>query len=643
MHDTDDIGSSPADHPHLDDVIEVLISRRRFIGGTVVAAATGFLGGTLTASSAPRLAGAQASGVPALTFQEVPPSSADTLVVPPGYTWAALAPWGTPLLPGAPPFAEDASNSAADQARQVGFNHDGMHYFPLGPDGNTFGLLVCNHEYIDANHIYSAAAGRVITPDAAGREKVAKALAAHGVSIMAIRRGADGTWDIVRDDPRNRRITGTTPMTFSGPVRIDHPMLRSDITPSPLGTLNNCSHGVTPWGTYLTCEENFNAYFGTDDPAWIKTRTPLQARYGVTAVGFNYDWHKAEPRFDVARNPNELHRFGWIVEIDPMAPASTPIKRTALGRVKHECATCTESRGRVVVYSGDDENGDYVYKFVGAAPWREQQAAGLSPLDHGVLHVGRFNADGGGEWLPLVHGTGPLTPANGWIDQADVLIRTRQAADAVGATRLHRPEWVAVHPQTREVFLTLTNGSGNSARVNSGRDPNPYGHILRWTESDTDDTAFRWDIFLLAGDPVHDPRVSRAQPLLGSPDGLWVDPDGILWIQTDVSNGSQNRADLGYGRIGNNMMLAADPGTGQVKRFLTGPRGCEISGVIMTPDRRTMFVNVQHPGESTTRWNVEFGTPSPANPSTVSSWPFGRRPRPSTVVIRRSDGGRIGT
>jgi len=641
MPDSDDLSASPATGPHLDEVLR-LISRRRFIGGTVVAAATGFLGGSRLTAFAIGDATADQAGSGRLTFEEVPPSSADTFVVPKGYTWAPLAPWGTPLLPGAPPFAEDASNTAADQARQVGFNHDGMFYFPLEPDGNNFGLLVLNHEYTDASQIYSATQGRAITPDAAGREKVAKALAAHGVSVIAIRRGADGTWDVVRDDPRNRRITGTTPMAFSGPVRTDHPMLQSTITPSPIGTLNNCAYGVTPWGTYLTCEENFNGYFGTDDPEWITTRSALQARYGVTAAGALYDWHKADPRFDVAKNPNELHRFGWVVEIDPLNPASVPVKRTALGRVKHECATCTESRGRVVVYSGDDQNGDYVYKFVGSAPWQEQRAAGLSPLDNGTLYVGLFGADGSGQWLPLVHGTGPLTTANGWIDQADVLIRTRMAADAVGATRLHRPEWVTVHPQTGEVFLTLTNGSGNSSPVNSGRDPNPYGHILRWTESATSDVSFRWDVFLLAGDPLHDPRVPEQQPLFGSPDGLWVDPDGILWIQTDVSNTSQNRADLGHERIGNNAMLAADPSTGQVKRFLTGPRGCEISGVVMTPDRRTMFVNVQHPGESTTRWDVEFGVPSPARPSTVSSWPYGRRARPTTVVIRRVDGQRIG-
>jgi secreted PhoX family phosphatase len=247
-----------------------------------------------------------------------------------------------------------------------------------------------------------------------------------------------------------------------------------------------------------------------------------------------------------------------------------------------------------------------------------------------------------------MHGVGPLTAANGWADQSDVLIRTRMAADSAGATRLHRPEWVAVHPHTREVFVTLTNGSGNGSAINGSRDPNPYGHIVRFREVQDDDTGFRWDVFLLAGDPAYDARVPADQPVFGSPDGLWVDPSGILWIQTDISNSSQNLSSRGYDRIGNNAMLAADPDTGEVRRFMTGPRGCEITGVTMTPDQRTLFVNIQHPGESTTYWNSQFGAPTTASPSTISAWPFGtasnpRRPRPATVVIQRKDGGRIGT
>jgi secreted PhoX family phosphatase len=295
------------------------------------------------------------------------------------------------------------------------------------------------------------------------------------------------------------------------------------------------------------------------------------------------------------------------------------------------------------VYTGDDENGDYLYKFVGSAPWRKLRAKGKSPLDHGTLYVAQFSDEGTGTWLPLEHGEGPLTAENGWLDQADVLIRTRQAADAVGATKLHRPEWVAVHPQTREVYVTLTNGSGNPSAVNGSRDPNPYGQIVRFKEAPHGDTAFTWDVFLLAGDPAYDSSVPPAQTAFGSPDGIGFDADGRIWIQTDISNSSQQLASRGYDNIGNNQMLAADPRSGEVRRFLTGPRGCEITGLVTTPDQRTMFINVQHPGESTTYWNELTGAPSPAQPAAVSSWPFGGRPRPATVAIRKLDGGKIGT
>ena len=640
VRDEDARGSNQSGNPHIQDIIDARVSRRGFLGGTVAVAATSFLGGMAVEPLAAQGNGGQGPHG-RLGFLEVPPSTDDVIVVPQGYTSEVLVPWGTPLLPGAPDFAEDASNTAAEQALQVGFNHDGIHYFPLAPFGNSRGLLVVNHEYTDANQIYTAAQGSAITADAQGREKVAKALAGHGVSVIALRREGSGTWGVVAGDSYNRRITGTTPMAFSGPVRASHPMLQSAITPTPRGTLNNCAHGVTPWGTYLTCEENWNGYFGTADPTWV--RTPLEARYGVTAAGFAYNWHIAEPRFDLAVNRNELNHFGWVVELDPFDPTSQPVKRTALGRVKHENAACTESKGRVVVYTGDDENGDYLYKFVGTAPWRQLRARDMSPLDHGTLYVARFHENGSGEWLPLVHGSGPLTEANGWTDQADVLIRTRMAGDAVGATRLHRPEWVAVHPRSNDVFVTLTNGTGNNSAVNSNRDPNPYGHILRFSEAGNDDTAFEWDVFLLAGDPGYDANVPAGQTEFGSPDGIWVDPSGIVWIQTDISNSSQNLASRGYDRIANNAMLAASPETGEVRRFLTGPRGCEITGVIMTPDQRTMFINVQHPGETTPFWNSMFGAPSTANPTAVSRWPFGGRPRSATVVIRKLDGGRIGS
>jgi uncharacterized protein len=645
-------GSNPTLNPSLSDMIQIRLDRRQLIAGAAVASFAGFVGSAAWSSGITLAHDDEHDddvddyGHPRqkLGFTEVPTSDADTIVVPDGYVWDVLIPWGTPLFADSPEFAEDASNTAADQERQVGFNHDGMHYFPDSRRGSTQGVLVLNHEYTDANQIYSAALGSAITPDDVGREKVAKALAGHGVTVVEVKRQRDGTWAHKVGGRRNRRITAATPVAYSGPVGADHPMLQSTVTPEPLGTINNCSMGYTPWGTYLTGEENFNGYFGTADPAW--TPTELETRYGVTRFGFGYNWHIAEARFDLALNRNELNRFGWVCEIDPNNPESTPTKRTALGRVKHEGATVTESRGRVVVYTGDDENGDYLYKFVGDRSWRRHRANGRSPLDHGILYVAQFNDDGSGAWLPLAHGFGPLTAEAGWVDQADVLIRTRMAADAVGATRLHRPEWVSVDEHSGDVYVTLTNGAGNPNATNGFRDPDPYGQVVRFRNDRGDHTklTFEWDVFVLAGDPQYDPTVPTDQPLLGSPDGIWVDPDRRVWIETDISNSSQGLASRGYDRIKNNGILAADPDTGEIRRFLTGPRGCEMTGVITTPDQRTMFVNVQHPGESTTFWNtIAGGPPSPANPTAVSSWPFGGRPRAATVVIRKADGGVIGT
>jgi uncharacterized protein len=656
VHDPDDISSNPTDNPHLGDLIGARLSRRQVLGGGLAAAAAGFLGhgllqaGIAGAAPSPTTRPRATTGRPTrLGFTEVPPSDADTVVVPDGYTCDVLVPWGTPLLAGSAPWAKDASNTATDQEGQVGFNHDGMHFFPLGAgrERNRRGLLVPEPRVRPAGHTASGRAD-------------------------ARRRQADGGRGGTQGDRRPRRLGGRDPpgrtcwRLAGGPGALqpahhgrDADGVHRASAPLPLaadallaarhalpGTLNNCAHGVTPWGTYLTCEENFHGYFGTEDAAWTATRTPLEARYGVAAPNTRYGWHKAEPRFDLAENRNEVNRFGWVVEIDPFDPSSTPVKRTALGRIKHEGATVTEQNGRVVVYSGDDQNGDYLYKFVGSAPWRQLRAQGRSPLDEGTLYVARFAEDGTGTWLPLVHGTGPLTEANGFADQADVLIRTRMAADAVGATKLHRPEWVAVNERTGDRFVALTNGTGNGSAVNSDRDPNPYGHIVRFRESGNvhAPTAFTWDVLLVAGDPAYDETVPEGQAVFGSPDGLWVDPDGLVWIQTDISNSSQNRADRGYDNIGNNQMLVADPDSGELKRFLTGPRGCEITGVITTPDQTTMFVNVQHPGESTAAWNDP--APSPANPRTVSSWPDldpEGRPRSATLAIRRADGGKIGS
>lgn len=628
-------GSNNSGNAALRDMIATRLSRRQLLDKSLAAGSLAFLaGGAKLLDTAPAAAAQWVD--PTLGFTAVPTSSADTFVVPTGYTAEVLIPWGQPIMSNGPAWKKDASNTAAEQEQQIGMHHDGMHYFPLlaGPRGSYRGLLVLNHEYVDPTLLYPDGA-TVMT-----QEKVTKALAAHGVTVIKIGL-VDGKWQTM-DSPYNRRITGNTPVTFSGPVGADHPMLQSELGNPPAGTLNNCGHGYTPWGTYLTCEENWNGYFGTATPGW--TATAAEARYGVSVTGFNYNWHLADPRFDLSKNRKEVNRFGWIVEINPFEPDSTPVKRTALGRIKHEGATFAESHGHCILYTGDDENGDYFYKFVSAGPWRAMNAARVSPLDEGVLYVAKFNIDGTGQWVPLVFGQGALTAANGWTDQADVLIRTRQAADAVGATKLDRPEWCAVHPQTQDVFLTLTNGSGwGTTSGPNPRAPNPYGHILQISHASGDhtETALEWNVYLLAGDPAFDASVQlNATNIFGSPDGIWIDPDGRFWIQTDISNSTQNRGS--YINIGNNQMLAADPTKADLRRFLTGPRGCEITGVITTPDQETMFVNVQHPGESTTAW----GAPTPANPRAVSNWPDfdpAGRPRAATVVIRKVEGGKIGS
>jgi secreted PhoX family phosphatase len=641
--DPDDQSTNPSANEAFQQVLERRMSRRGVLRGGTVAAAVGFIGAAGGGTAAAAVAGPRPPNGPGgrgrslLGFKAVAASSADTVSVPPGYTTEVLVPWGTPIDSRGPKWKKDASNTAAEQEQQIGMHHDGMHLFPLrsggrGHSGRDGGLLAINHEYTDTTLLYRDG-DATLTP-----EKVNKALAAHGVSVVRVaRQGA--RWRMV-DSKYNRRITGNTPMAFSGPLKADHPALAAK--GRARGTLNNCSSGYTPWGTYITCEENFNGYFGTEDPSWRPSAE--EARYGISAAGFGYRWHTVDPRFDVAAGPEEANRFGWVVEIDPSSPRGTPVKRTALGRFKHEGATVTESRGRVVVYSGDDQDGEYVYKFVGDHGWRRLRARGKSPLDHGTLYVARFDDDGTGTWLPLKFGTGPLTAANGWKDQADVVLRTRTAADAVGATKLDRPEWVAVDPADRDVYLTLTNGGGNGGKVNP-RTPNPYGHIVRWREKNRDNTAltFEWDIFALAGDPAYDPRVTHGpDAVFGSPDGLGFDKAGRLWIQTDISNSSQNLAGKGYDNIGNNALLAADPRTGEIRRFLVGPRGAEVTGFTLAPDQRTLFVNIQHPGEATAAW----GSPTPQNPRAVSNWPEfdpAGRPRPATVVIRRKDGGIIGT
>ena len=480
--------------------------------------------------------------------------------------------------------------------------------------------------------------------------EVRKEQAAHGVSVIEVKKGAAGQWQRVMDSPYNRRISMLTPMRIAGPLA-GHALMKTASDPAGLevlGTLNNCATGVTPWGTFLTCEENWPNYFINRDKADFEARVSHK-RYGLAKEGTskNYAWETADPRFDAtpyADQPhgghvNEPHRFGWVVEIDPFDPQAQPIKRTAFGRFSRECAALSLGKdGRMAFYSGDDAKGEYIYKFVPAGRFdAADPKAARNLLDEGTLYVARLNDDGSGQWLALVHGQNGLTAENGFASQEEVLLNARAAADRAGATPMDRPEWAAVHPTTGEVYVTLTNNDGRGDKQPTDKaNPRPHnlhGQILRFNEQGADPTAtaFAWELFLLAGE-ARGAKDKDGKPvpanltgtingdLFSSPDGLAFDAAGRLWIQTDYDD-----IEPAMHNMGCNQLLCADPATREVRRFLVGPRGCEITGLAWSPDGKAMWANIQHPGLS-----------FPASDGKT-------RPRSTTLLITRNDGGVIGS
>ncbi|TVO37986.1 PhoX family protein [Vibrio algivorus] len=615
---------SKADISDFSQIIEKGLSRRRFLQTTAAGSSAAFFAASPIANAmvrppkAPELLG----------FSPISSSTQDSVIVPRGYRAESLISWGDAIKPTAAAFSQ--SNSAVDQEMQFGDNNDGMTFLPLS---RNRAVLAVNNENTDYRTLFDDQ-GENLTA-----EKVRRSQAAVGVSIVELRKGAQG-WEVNVDGRLNRRITAYTEMELTGPAAgSDKVKTHADPTGTQvLGTFNNCANGATPWGTYLTCEENFNGLFGSQNEIEVPED---DARYGINSGNSWFNWHQFDERFDIEKEPNENHRHGWVVEIDPMNPNSKPKKRTALGRFKHENAALTiDKNGRVIIYLGDDERGEHIYKFVSKGKYKAHKPeANRDLLDEGTLYVAKFTAKDGdmhgkGEWLELIFGKNGLTPENGFNSQADVLIFARKAATQVGATTMDRPEWVAVHPDNEQVFCTLTNNKYRGVRddqeVNPAnpREDNIYGHIIRWQPKNGkhDSEQFFWDIYVLAGNPEiyasDDPRSGSdnitPENMFNSPDGIGFDKDGRLWIQTDGNY--SNSGD--FAGMGNNQMLCGDPNTGEIKRFLTGPTGCEITGLTFSPDYRTMFVGVQHPTGS---YSAIDGIP-----------------RSTVIKITREDGGVIG-
>lgn len=616
-------------------IIDMSVSRRTFLTGMGALGLGAFVATTPLAQSVHAAMNSKVQSS-LIGFNPIVASTADTVVVPEGYKVTNLISWGDPLFENAPEFDPSGNAPASSQAQQFGDNTDGMSLFAVDDDR---AVLAVNNEYTNNDLLYHHQGENMTADD------VLKAQNAHGVSVFEIKKTAAG-WKVDRSGKLNRRITANTPMKLTGPAA-GHDLLKTAADSSGtevLGTFNNCANGETPWGTYLTCEENFHNYFGTEDGFYEVSER--QKRYGINTTDKRYQWSKFDERFDLSKNPNEPNRHGWVVEIDPMDPDSAPLKRTALGRFKHEnAALMIDNSGHVVVYLGDDERGEHLYKFVSKGKFNATSGtANRDLLAEGTLYVAKFEAaegelKGRGKWIELSFGKNGLTPENGFNSQAEVLIYTRQAATQVGATTMDRPEWVAVHPNKLSVCCTLTNNKNRGKKENQpvgGPNPraeNRYGQIVRWTPVNGDHTAheFSWDLFVIAGNPsVHREGLMAGssnittENMFNSPDGLGFDKDGRLWIMTD---GQYSNKD-GFAGMGNNQMLCGDPETGEIHRFLVGPIACEVTGLAFSPDQRTMFVGIQHPGEK--------GQPS--------HFPGGgeSKPRSTIVMITREDGGIIG-
>jgi len=637
----------PGGRPHNEPFRAVLarnMERRMFLKG---AAAVPVL---LAGGSLLRPTEAESASGNRLGFAPLAPSKVDDVQVPPNYTYEVVLQWGDPLFPGAPSFNPNRQTAAA-QSQQFGFNCDFVGYFPL--DGNRRALLCVNHEYTTGGDMFK---GYVAGAD---KEQVDVELAAHGGTVVEIAHDWSG-WRYLKNSRFNRRITGMTPVKLTGPAA-GHRLMKTTEDPSGrnvLGMFNNCAGGKTPWGTWLSCEENFNQYFANNALVAKEKIRQVHARYGIPNAGTGRRWENFYGRFDCAKEPNEPFRHGWVVEIDPYDPNFVPRKRTALGRFKHEAAAVVLSRsGQVVVYSGDDERFEYCYKFVSKGFFNPgNRKDNFDLLDEGTLYVAKFHDDGTGEWLPLSIDNPVLAAA--FKDQGEIVTMARLAADLVGATPMDRPEDVEPNPVNRKVYLTMTNNTARNAihpdpgsAAANPRVPNPNGHIIELREKGDDyaATRFKWEIFLLCGDPninlltdpdALTPGLDRSATYyagfadaaqlssIASPDNIAFDSVGNLWIATD---GQPFSADLGNPNDSIYAVPTAGADRGLLRRFMNGVPGGEVCAPEFTPDGKTLFCAIQHPGE-------DGGYPNP-----LSNWPDrGVIPRPSVIAIRHNGNRKIG-
>ncbi|WP_449474467.1 PhoX family protein [Sphingobium chungangianum] len=537
----------------------------------------------------------------AIAFAPVAANQNDTVTVPAGYSVDVLLKAGDSVETGTP--YSGSFPTPADAEKWAGGNHDGMEYFALsGTDANSGGLIAINHELPDFNILFTGSYNAAT----ATADQKALALSAVGISVVEVAKGTDGKWTVKAGSRFNKRYTGNSSYRAGGPAA-------GQLSGTIKGMLNNCSSGRTPWGTYLTCEETTDNYLDPTQPA---------------------------------------QNYGWVVEIDPYQELADPTKRTAMGRFDHEnVAHMADSNNRVAFYMGDDATPGCIYKFVPDRAFStSNRAANTGLLDYGTLYVARFNADGTGEWRALVQGQNGLLPGASdpgnisqsttpptpvivnFNSQADVLINTKSAARVAGGTVMDRPEWLTVAPDNSAIYCTLTNNSGRQVTdAANPRTRNLHGHIIKFKEKDNSPlaTTFTWEIFLLAGDPS---LASGGANLVGningdtfsSPDGIRIDPQGRLWVQTDHSvpgNSGVTGTTIDQA-FGHNAMFYVDQTSKQSKRFLVGPAGCEITGIAYTPDLKTFFVNIQHP---------------------TGNWPVaGQQPRSSTIVVTRTDGQPVG-